>query len=877
MTKQQIAQLIIDNLRETEGVPPEVRVQKDPFGGWRIYVISDQFNDLDPSQRRARALANIPLNLISWADLVTNAEKEWVEELPVTDDDFLLPQWSDALAKANMELSAAAPSVQQRVFPSDIDMDLPTPIIVTFYSVKGGVGRSTSLGYCARLLASTGRKVICVDLDLEAPGLAALFGVEDSVKESQGVVNLLVALDRGAAPDFAAHLIRVSETDELYCVPAGRPSPEYARLLRFITPTAWYTEERNPLRELIEGLTVKLPFRPDVILLDSRTGISEISAPLLFDLADLAVIVFFPHPQAELPTGEVVRALLAAHSRRSVEGIKLTPEPRFVVSPIPSSRIPEVVNRYRNRAREWVSRWLQSGNQQAEQSLEANQETMHFIPYREDIATADTISPNSDTWREFEPVADWIERFLPSLATTESPLLQATKDNVLQELSFSSGNAEQQEAFSESFVETGSMLKALSPDIPLVLGRKGVGKTAVFRRLLEQTSQKAIPITAPPQLSASRPWILNANAFEAVDQILTERQSSWRQFWTILICVACHYHEPERSRRAKPPSEIDVALPATIEEALDVVRLLGAILLLPQAGLLADAWLNAIERETATLTFLLFDALESGFGNADNERIRRRQAIEGLCSLLIQRPEAKNLRLKILLRVDLWRQLEIDNKSHLYGRYITLEWKDQATFYKVVLKQAIRSLSFRETLTHRDRAIAETPPDVWSESQVEEAWNLLVGERMKGGKAAFTWRWVWNRLADANGDHSPRYLLQLFAESTWREKAEHRKLPDDRSIIRPRFLIESLAEVSNQALAAVQEEFPELAPLLHRLREIGRSPVDSSELELQHEHLQLAKEVGLIGAYEEADDRILRYKIPEIYRHALAMTRRGQA
>lgn len=142
----------------------------------------------------------------------------------------------------------------------------------------------------------------------------------------------------------------------------------------------------------------------------------------------------------------------------------------------------------------------------------------------------------------------------------------------------------------------------------------------------------------------------------------------------------------------------------------------------------------------------------------------------------------------------------------------------------------------------------------------------------------FTRNRVRNRLADANEDHSPRYLLQLFQEGLKREREEHRRSPYDRSVLRPRVLTESLPEVSQQALAAFNEEFPELTALLDRLQSIGRTPVVSEQItgdEMQ-EHLALAREVGLMAPYEVADEAVLRYKVPELYRWALKMSRMGQ-
>src|SRR4051794_22035741 len=47
--------------------------------------------------------------------------------------------------------------------------------IVTFYSYKGGTGRTMTLANVAWVLASTGARVLAIDWDLEAPGLQRYF------------------------------------------------------------------------------------------------------------------------------------------------------------------------------------------------------------------------------------------------------------------------------------------------------------------------------------------------------------------------------------------------------------------------------------------------------------------------------------------------------------------------------------------------------------------------------------------------------------------------------------------------------------------------------------------------------------------------------
>jgi MinD-like ATPase involved in chromosome partitioning or flagellar assembly len=54
-----------------------------------------------------------------------------------------------------------------------------TGIIATFYSYKGGAGRTMALANVGVTLASWGYSVLCVDWDLEAPGLGE-FSVSSS-------------------------------------------------------------------------------------------------------------------------------------------------------------------------------------------------------------------------------------------------------------------------------------------------------------------------------------------------------------------------------------------------------------------------------------------------------------------------------------------------------------------------------------------------------------------------------------------------------------------------------------------------------------------------------------------------------------------------
>lgn len=66
--------------------------------------------------------------------------------------------------------------------------------IVTFYSYKGGTGRTMALANTAWILAANGKRVLAVDWDLEAPGLHRFFHPfldPSTLGATTGVIDLI--------------------------------------------------------------------------------------------------------------------------------------------------------------------------------------------------------------------------------------------------------------------------------------------------------------------------------------------------------------------------------------------------------------------------------------------------------------------------------------------------------------------------------------------------------------------------------------------------------------------------------------------------------------------------------------------------------------
>src|SRR6185437_421451 len=65
--------------------------------------------------------------------------------------------------------------------------------IITFYSFKGGTGRTMALANVAWILAANGKRVLIADWDLESPGLHRFFQpfMDPGVSESPGIIDFI--------------------------------------------------------------------------------------------------------------------------------------------------------------------------------------------------------------------------------------------------------------------------------------------------------------------------------------------------------------------------------------------------------------------------------------------------------------------------------------------------------------------------------------------------------------------------------------------------------------------------------------------------------------------------------------------------------------
>ena len=207
--------------------------------------------------------------------------------------------------------------------------------VTTFYSFKGGVGRTMALVNVAVELARRGRRVLAVDFDLEAPGLDT-FDIFPSKSHVPGIIDFFREyLVSGQAPEVENFVGKSPDfgdcSGELWVMPSGAQKETYAADFSQIDWGELYEKRDGYL--LLEDLKRQWEhsIRPDYVLVDSRTGLTDTGGICTRQLPDAVAIFFFPNEQNLRGLTKVVRDIRSETDGARKKKIDL----HFVMSNVP--------------------------------------------------------------------------------------------------------------------------------------------------------------------------------------------------------------------------------------------------------------------------------------------------------------------------------------------------------------------------------------------------------------------------------------------------------------------------------------------------------------------------------------------------------------
>jgi MinD-like ATPase involved in chromosome partitioning or flagellar assembly len=199
--------------------------------------------------------------------------------------------------------------------------------IISFYSFKGGVGRSMALANVAALLCKSGKSVLVVDWDLEAPGLHKFFeqsspGLKEKVGAKPGILDMICGVAKGSQLEWRECAIEVRLGEEsLDLISAGRRDSLYGARLQSLQWDRLY--EEHDIGQVFEDVREEWKRSYDFVLLDSRTGVTDIGDVCTALLPDLLVIVFVANEQNIEGTKLVIERARTVHGQLPRDRAKL--------------------------------------------------------------------------------------------------------------------------------------------------------------------------------------------------------------------------------------------------------------------------------------------------------------------------------------------------------------------------------------------------------------------------------------------------------------------------------------------------------------------------------------------------------------------------
>ncbi|MBA9055143.1 KGGVGR-motif variant AAA ATPase [Streptomyces murinus] len=772
------------------------------------------------------------------------------------------------------ELGESLARPQSAEFPGDKQL-------IAFHSFKGGVGRTLHAVALADHLAMRGQRVLLIDADLEAPGITWMYQAQHGRCDIayEDLLALLHSAQQGDATravEIAAAFLpnqRVSKypgTGWVTVLPAGRRTrlgpPR-------IAPADLLTEDRSPyfLSESLAALAEAAG--ADTVVLDLRAGASELAAPILLDPRVMRVFVTTVSSQSLQGTETLIRQL--GGQSPAVAGVD--PAPGAVIT---QYRL-DVHDGHAEQARTRLSAAL-STTFAVPETAGAGTPSPDELAVDEQVLTEPVLSPFREellalpqSWDAVVEVVrrcglpELLEEFAPGLTAAGAPEEEpGTLDDRRRALAADAGRlifAEQHGTdLGLKFLTTEPVRRLIadhSTDLPVavVVGAKGSGKTFTFARMCAQKTWERFAAENDQYVQRSArvvPVLDPANIAEQGDASPQQLRDAVAGGVGITADeIRAHLSAGLRHERAV---EAEFWRDRWLE---CLARAAGA-----DGGVSAEDFLIRTNQAPDAVLFVV-DGLEDWLETLDSEpkRIALRALLMDVPAWL-RRLRSRSLGLVVFVRQDLVRTAIRQNLGQFLARYspYELRWESEDAL-RLSLWVAVNA----EAVTEPSRPIADMGFD-----EIVRALLPLWGAKLgtESSREAWTERWVPAALADFNAEIQARDIVRFLCEAAKVSVGDGRW--SDR-VLTPAAMRRALVACSRAKVEEIGQENPRLGELLRRMSSFSESvkmPFEASDVALESDEAQDLEEWGAL-----AKDVDGRYRMPEIYRHALGFRTQGRA
>lgn len=586
--------------------------------------------------------------------------------------------------------------------------------VVTFYSYKGGMGRTTTMVAYAMSLAVNEnefkrKRVVIIDCDLEAPGYLNFFDLSEhnglQSGKKNGLVEFLSDAQLTSHPenlDINDYIINVGDDNKnnfaynnlnnIWLIPAGNLNEGYTDL-----------GEGSDRNDYLEGLAkinlssvnsvvkyfnilldrINETIEPDIILLDSRTGFNDIFGTAALYLSS-SVIGFFGFSRQTQPG--LMNLLREYYNEENTFSLQL------VFSILPEKADDAWIENHKKEVQQYIS-YIGTENKDYPSFL-----YLHRNPLLEKIGTGDELSDSAfvelvkgqkfnDYNIMFEKINNKFFKETPvNTYTSKTPAIQL-RNVVLKHLKDALVNvsnfAEDTQIKEEQFFYRNCMKELFDPKKFLIQGYKGTGKTYLYKALADKEISANIQKWSGTQkqdlLEPIFVNILPTNEVSLVfDNIrygtIDEPEYYFNTFWQIytwnalLLCpeFSSIKEQSELSKYIKPLDGARYAKEALIR--IDKLIDLGvkALVAVDKDMLHLNEYLQKQQKRL----FVLYDRLDTCINP-----LRWNKAVSPLINYWRNNCESfSNITPKVFVRTDLFKQIEGTNTARLENSIIHIEW-----------------------------------------------------------------------------------------------------------------------------------------------------------------------------------------------------------
>ncbi|MBF0550561.1 MAG: ParA family protein [Deltaproteobacteria bacterium] len=800
------------------------------------------------------------------------------------------PFWEEiAYVRSDFEGEAETP----------INVKLPEPFpadgprLVSFYSFKGGVGRTLHLSAFLFALLDRAKElglattVLVIDADLEAPGLTYW----NRREKQQPAVSFLEFLEV-----YHYSPLEMDEMLALFAKEVKKAPKTEGKSTWYLLPACLNDKQLLDTPVLPEHLArspegtwecgdaiyrLGRAIGADYVLLDLRAGLSEISSPIIFDPRIQRYIVTTIAEQSVSGSSLVIQQIsrLAPSEPESTDGKVDYYDPSLIVSMLKQEfrQLPD----FDNSLERLRSSYIESG----EDIVYAKRLQILETDFAEELLY---INGWEDARQKLGPTSimkiarEWANNQL-SQEDTVTPSEMSYNDtlnkvrklrDVCKEYVFAEGGQAKRLLITEPLKHLANKFHDELPRV-VSIGAKGAGKTFNYiqlsqfglwenflNRVLKEEPKSESETYIFPLLQSNG---LKEEARRITQQARTRVRNALKDDSPEFSPLGC-----QDRVKAKLHDKDATELEWTIFWVDEIAKAVGMTLGERHSNRLAN--LNLKLKDRGLRIIFLLDGLEDIFGDISSN-VAQQRALKALVDLPLRLSEIRqaNIGLVVFVRRDFIRYAVTQNIAqfeNLYRAY-DLSW-DEDSFRKLVFWICSQA----GVIGAGGVDIEDVGRDNLSE-RLERLWGMKLGS--DNSKEAYTVNWVFAALTDFKGRLQARDIVRFLLHAAditfnnpknvmFEKWASSRLLP-------PQAVRGALVPCSQEKVKEAIEEYPEFRKWIDKITTTyepsdRKIPFTLEQFDMDQATVRILEDMGVI--YEDrGKDDASRFYMPEIFRTGL--------